>query len=190
MKQSCTTITVAAILLIVGCSCAPDLQRATLRCKDTDGTAYYGFYSFTAGELTTPPADPEQVDILYYFDKDDCSQGALIGHDDRPGYLFPIGHKSWSELVMLKPPLEDVESAAAIAPLTKDKEGLAFWVKVRGGEYILVRIRAVQPASYSDIISGGTATLELEWSRPRKGPSRGPAAGQLRIESALRQNSG
>ena len=159
-------ITVAAVLLIVGCSSSPDVQRVTLQCRAHEGECFC-FYSFTAGLLTTPPVTPDQVDILYYFDGDDCSRGALFGHDDRPGYIFPIGQKSWSELVMLKPPAKDMESVVVIMPLTKDKEGLAFWVKARGGEYILARIRTVQTASYSDLVSGGTARLELEWSRPR-----------------------
>jgi hypothetical protein len=115
--------------------------------------------------LTTPPVDPDQVDIVYYFDGDDCSRGALFGHDDSEGYIFPIGQKSWSELVKLKPGANDMESVAAIMPLTNDKEGLAFWVKTSNGEYILARISAVQLASYSDLVSGGTATLELEWFR-------------------------
>ena len=85
MKPLGMIITVAAALLVVGCSSAPELERMTLRCSDSQkaGT-FIGFYSFTAGELSSPPADPEQVDILYYFDEDDCSEGAIIGNDDRP----------------------------------------------------------------------------------------------------------
>ena len=158
-------ITVAAVLLIVGCSSSPDVKKVTLQCKANEGECFC-FYSFTAGVLTIPPVDPNQVDIVYYFDGDDCSQGALFGSDDSPGYIFPIGQKSWSELVMLKPSVRDMESVVAIMPLTRDKEGLAFWVKARGGEYILARIRAVHTASYSDLVAGGTARLELEWSRP------------------------
>ena len=159
-------ITVAAVLLIVGCSSSPDVQTVTLLCRAHEGECF-SFYSFTAGVLKTPRVGPDQFDILYYFDGDDCSQGALFGHNDSPGYLFPIGKKSWSELVMLKPPAGDMESVAGISPLTRDKEGLAFWVKTRGGEYILARINSVQTASYSELVSGGTATLQLEWSRHR-----------------------
>lgn len=166
MRHACMAITGTAILLIVGCSSTPDLQTVTLHCKAHEGKCFC-FYSFTAGVLTTPPANPGGVDLLYYFDRDDCFHGALIGQDDRLGYLFPVGSKPWSELVMLKPPLEDRESVAAISPLTKEKEGLAFWVKTKGGQYTLARIKAVQPASYADLVSGGTATLELEWSRAR-----------------------
>jgi hypothetical protein len=154
------------VLLSVGCSPAPDVQRLTLHCQAREGKCS-SFYSFTAGPLTTPPASPDQVDLLYYFDSDDCAQGALIGHDDRPGYLFPIGKQPWNELATLKPPVSDSESVGGILPLTKDKEGLAFWVKSKHGQYTLARIKTVHPASHADLISGGTATLELEWSRPR-----------------------
>lgn len=175
MKQSCITLTVAAMLLIVGCSSAPKVQRVSLQCRTPfKGGSFIGLYSFTVGDMTDCfmypdkfPNPDKAVDLAYYIDNDDCSQGAIIGQYDGPGYLFPIGQKSWRKLVKLKPPSKDSESVAAITPLTKDKEGLAFWVKARGGEYILVRIRAVQPASYSDLISGATPTLELEWYRPR-----------------------
>lgn len=106
--------------------------------------------------------DPDQVDMTYYFDGDDCSQGALMGRDDVPGYLFPVGHKSWREMAKLEPPSKDAESIVAIAPLTKDKEGLAFWVKTGAGEFVLARIKAVQPVTYSDLVSGATASLRLE----------------------------
>ena len=165
MRRLCMMIAVAAVLLAIGCSSTPSPQSATLQCRAYGGE-FYGFYSLTTGEVT-PPIDPDRVDILYYFDSDDCSQGALIGHDDRPGYLFPIGRKPWSELATLEPPPDDMESVGAIAPLTESNEGLAFWVKRPSGEYVLARIRAVQPASYSDLIAGGNATVELEWIRPQ-----------------------
>jgi len=161
------TITVAAALPIAGCSSALHVERAMLRCEEVHEGAFCGFYSFRAGVLA-PPVDPDQVDLVYYFDNNDCAEGALIGHDDRPGFIFPIGDKSWRELAKLKTPPTDIESVVGISPLTKDKEGLAFWVKARGGEYILARIRGVQPASYSDLMSGNATTLELEWSRPQR----------------------
>ncbi len=164
MKQSFITIIAVALLLNFGCSSTPDLHRITLQSKAYGG-AFYCFYSFTAG-LLTPPINPDQVDILYYFDSDDCSQGALIGKDDRPGFLFPIGQKPWSELVTIKNPPKDEESVGAILPLTKDKEGFAFRVKTRGGEFIPVKIKSIQSASYSDIISGDDAAIELEWAWP------------------------
>jgi hypothetical protein len=168
MRCVCTTTIVAAVLLSVGCSAGPALHRATLQCKSTEGKCF-SFYSFNEGVLPTPPVDARRVDILYYFDGDDCSQGALIGHDDRPGYLFPVGHKSWGELAMLSPPAEDSESVVAVKPLSEDKEGLALWVRTSGGEYVPVRIRSIHAVSYADLIAGETATLELEWSRPQAG---------------------
>jgi hypothetical protein len=160
-------ILVVAAFLIAGCSSAKlNVQRMTLHLEDVQKEgAFIGFYSFAAGKLPIPP-DPNQVEILYYFDPDDCSQGALIGRDDRPGYLFPIGKKSWRELEKIKPPSEDKESVVGIRPLTKDKEGLVFWVKTRSGDFVLARIASLQPTSYSDLVRGGSAGLTLEWRRP------------------------
>lgn len=170
MKWSCMTITVAVVVLVCGCGSKPDMQRVqrvTLQCKAPSEGKCFSPYSFTRGVLTTLPADPDQIDIVYYFDGNDYPQGALIGHGTGSGYFFPIGKKSWSESAMLKPRLNDKASVATISPLTKDKEGLAFWVKPKRGGYVLVRIRSVKPASYKDLVSGGTATLEFEWSRSR-----------------------
>jgi hypothetical protein len=119
--------------------------------------------------LATPPSNPDQVDLVYYFDADDCSRGALVGRDDRPGYLFPVGHRSWDELAALNPPSKDSLSVAAIEPLTRDQVGLAFWVKARGGQYFLARIAAIQPATYAELVMGKTATVEIEWSGPVRG---------------------
>jgi hypothetical protein len=168
MRQSCIMIAIAAVLLIVGCSSTSDVQRLTLRCEDDyKAGSFIGLYSFSEGKLTIPPADADQVSIVYYFDGDDCSHGALMGKDDRPGYLFPIGQKSWSDLTLLKVPSEDMESVAALTPLTREEEGLAFWVKVGRGEYVLARIMSVQPTTYSDIQSGVIPEVELEWRKPR-----------------------
>lgn len=166
MKNVYVALAGFTVFLGVGCSDVPEVQRVTLRCQAREGKCF-GFYSFTAGELAPPLADPGQVDLVYYFDGNDCSQGALIGHDDRPGYLFPIGKKPWSELATLKLPVDEKESVGGIMPLTRDKEGLAFWVKSKGGQFTLARITTVHPASHADLIAGQTATLELEWHRPQ-----------------------
>ncbi len=155
---------VIAMLLNTACSSTPDLHRVTLH-SQTFGEEFYCFYSFTAGKLKPPP-DADLVDILYYFDSDDCSQGALIGNNDCPGFLFPLGQKSWRELLTFNTPPKDEESVGAILPLTKDKEGLAFRVKIRSGEFIPVRIKSIKSTSYSDLISGGSAEIELEWAWP------------------------
>jgi hypothetical protein len=141
------------------------VRKVTLRCKDSHSGGVYGFYSFTAGVLE-PPVRAAQVDLVYYFDADDCSQGAIIGGDEEPGHLFPIGHKSLDELMALEGPSKNAESVAAIAPLTKDKEGLAFWVKSRAGVYVPVRIAAVRPTSHADLTNGAAAAIDLEWRQP------------------------
>jgi hypothetical protein len=147
------------------------IQTVTLQCRARNKECF-SFYSFTAGVLAAPPANPDQVDLVYYFDADDCSRGALVGRDDRPGYLFPLGHRSWGELAALNPPLKDSLSVAGITPLTQEQVGLAFWVKARGGQYFLARIKAIQPASYSELVMGKTATVEIEWSGPVGGGGR------------------
>ena len=154
-----------AAMFTAGCSSPPNVQRATLRCKAFEGQCI-SFYSFKAGVLT-PPVEPEQVDIVYYFDNDDCFQGALLGRDDRPGYLFPIGYKSWPELEILSPPSQNGESIAAIK-LAKENEGLAFWVKTGRDDYVPVRIKTIHPATYADLVSGGTASMEMEWLEPQR----------------------
>ena len=137
-----------------------------MQCNTTfKANSCIGFYSFSKGEIPTIPPDPDVIDLAYCFDEDDCSEGALIGNDERPGYLFPIGYQSWSELVKLKHPLSDEGSIGAIMPLTKDKEGFAFWVKTKNG-FILAKIISLQTVSYSDIVSGTIPSLELEWYKP------------------------
>ena len=42
---------------------------------------------------------------------------------------------------------------------------MAFWVKTAAGEYVLARIKTVKAADYSDLTSGGSAYVELEWLR-------------------------
>lgn len=186
MKQICMTITITVALFVAGCrsetrkpTASPVLtappasvtrperavQTVTLQCRARNRECF-SFYSFTAGVLATPPSNPDQVDLVYYFDKDDCSRGALVGRDDRPGYLFPVGHRSWDELATLNPPSKDSLSVAAIEPLTRDQVGLAFWVKARGGQFFLARIKAIQPATYLELTMGKTATVEIEWTGP------------------------
>jgi hypothetical protein len=192
MKVKYLTLFIAAVLLIAGCRSeikkptaspvptAPPasmtrperaIQTVTLQCKARNRECF-SFYSFTAGVLATPPSNPDQVDLVYYFDKDDCSRGALVGRDDRPGYLFPVGHRSWDELAAINPPSRDSLSVAGITPLTQEQVGLAFWVKARGGQFFLARIAAIQPATYAELTMGKTATVELEWTGPVGGGGR------------------
>ncbi|MBI5094236.1 MAG: hypothetical protein HZB26_17580 [Candidatus Hydrogenedentes bacterium] len=136
--------------------------------SDEKGTLCWLLYSFADGQLKRPP-DPAKVDFMLLWDGDDCAQGALLGRDENSGHLFHIGRKSWRELKNATPPTESSESVAAI-PLTKDKEGLAFWVKTSGGEYVLARIRRVEPATFSDLVAGKSATIDLEWTRSQIQP--------------------
>jgi hypothetical protein len=153
----------AAAVLFVGCMTVNEVKTVTLRCPHAwDAGGYIGFYSFATGEVK-PPIKSEAVDLVYYFDNGDCFQGSLMGKDDRPGYIFPVGHKSWEELAELDPPATDTESIAAITPLTKEVEGLAFWVKASDGKYYQARIKSVQPASYTEVVAGAAPTVELEW---------------------------
>lgn len=152
-----------AAALDAGCASAPTPNRLTLRCRAVDNQ-YFGFFSLEHGELDIPP-EPGEVDLVYYFDGDDCRQGALIGHDDKPGYLFPIGHKTWRELegMEMEPPGDAVHSVAAIAPLTRDIEGLAFRLKTANGEWRLARIATLTPATYEGLAKKNTARVVLEW---------------------------
>ena len=87
-----------------------------------------------------------------------------MGSDDKSGFIFPLGNKTWDELMKLQPPASDAGSVVAIAPLTKDKEGLAFWLRTASGQHFLVRIVAVQEASISDLDSGTVPSVKLEWA--------------------------
>ena len=162
------SVFLAVLFMAIGCATVPTPQTLTLRCNyPWESSGFMGIHSFAAGELKPPISPTDEVDIMYYFDNDDCAQGAIIGYDDHAEYLFPIGHKSWRELSKLERPSKDAQSVVGIAPLTKDKEGLAFWVKTERGEFILARIKTLHPASYADLVAGTVPTVELEWYRPK-----------------------
>ncbi len=156
----------ALALGALSCSSVPKTEPGSLRCQHAfDGSGFIGLFSFELGELTGPPADPAQVDLVYYFDAGDCSRGALIGNDDKPGYIFPVGAMSRSDLAGLMPPPEGAETVVAITPVARDKEGLAFWVRTRD-RFILVRLTAVEEASHADLLAGRTPVLQFEWLAP------------------------
>jgi len=165
MKHIYRVLIITTAILVVGCSSVSHVEKMTLRC--TCDHPYEGgcisFYSFDSGVLT-PPFKSERVDLVYWFDNDDCFNGALIGHDDGPGYLFVDGKRSLDEVTAAGPPADNAESIEAIE-LTKDNEGLAFWVKTSDGRYIPAKITAIHPATYPTLTTGGTARLELEWLR-------------------------
>jgi hypothetical protein len=164
---------VAALLSATSCATPSGLQSRVLCCRTPfQHGSFVGLHSLERGELSVPPASAAQVDLVYYFDADDCSRGALLGNDDKPGFLFPIGHQALAALAGARPPGGTAGSVAAIAPLTKDLEGLAFWLRTGGGEFVLMRIVAVQEATHADLVAGVTPGIELQWL-----PAR-PAAGR------------
>ncbi|MBN2310839.1 MAG: hypothetical protein JXR94_17830 [Candidatus Hydrogenedentes bacterium] len=168
MKHWHVTFTVAAALALGGCATGRGPHRAVLRCEHPfKGSSFVGGYSFSEGMLTSPVSESGQVDLLYYFDGDDCSQGALVGDCDALGCcLLPIGHKPWPELVKLEPPSQDAEWAEGITPLTKEQEGWAFWVRCGPDEFVVVRLERVRPANYDDLVGGAVPSLELKWYGP------------------------
>jgi hypothetical protein len=134
-------------------------KTITLECgKENHGVFAYSF------EKEMNVNGRKETDLVLYFDGDDCAQGAIFGNDDEAGYLFPVGEKAWSELSLDKIPLSDSKTEGAIMPITKDKEGLAFWVKTTSGRFAMVRIKSVQPANHAAFASGTKAKVELEWA--------------------------
>lgn len=174
MNKIALTLTLTMAVALVGCSTVsskkqshqkskPDVKTVLLQCNKASTSTGY---SFVTGKK---PTSRREVDINLYFDGDDCSQGAIFGSDDEEGYIFPIGHKLWSELSLDDVPQVGTKSVIGFLPMTKDKEGLAFWVKTRVGRYALVRIKSVQPSSSSELSSGSTAEIVLEWTWGRTG---------------------
>jgi len=141
-----------------------DLKRGSLSCAiPYKSGSYIGAYSFTEKNPISPSDNGDKIELAYYYDADDCSEGAIIGPVKG---LFPIGKKTWSDLIELEPPTGNDNSVEAIVPITKDKEGYAFWVKAKNNTFILVKIKTVKPASFSDITLGIIPTLEFEWTLP------------------------
>lgn len=171
MNYRYTICSAILITILAGCATVEEVQsvqRATLRCEYPWKThSFIGFYSFQKGMLSPPISDPDPVNLVYYFDKDDCSHGALISENAKGvGLLYSIGQKSWSELMQLKPPPKDAKPVRGITPLDESKEGLAFWAKAHSGEFYLVRIRKVEPETYKDVVAGAVPELEIEWYGP------------------------
>ena len=167
MNKIVLTLTLTMAVALVGCSTVssekqsqqkskPDVKTILLRSTRTSCA-----YSFVMGKHVT---SKRETDIILYFDGDDCSQGAIFGSDDEEGYIFPIGHKTWSQLSLDDVPESGTKSVVGFLPMTKDKEGLAFWVKTTNDRYALVKIKSIKPSSYSQISSGSTAEIVLEWT--------------------------
>ncbi len=164
MKPIISTLLVIIALAAAGCSERPSVKTVSLQCGGQGG--HWTSYSFTLDKPTDSDQEifNDEAEIIFYFDRDDCAQGALFGQDDEEGYLFPVGHKTWNELSLSDEPQANTQSVMGLVPITKQEEGLAFWVRTRNGRYVLVRVKNVRPASFSDFASGSTASVDLEWA--------------------------
>ncbi len=140
-----------------------DLQqrRAVIECRaSTSGGPILSMFSLS---LAAPVNNPKQADFSFYFDSDDCAGGAIVGHHDTKGWIYPIGKHTWQELRQSSNTPGDGVSIEAIRPITKAQEGFAFWTKTVSGRYAIVRIAKVESATYDDITRGKTASVEFEW---------------------------
>lgn len=118
-------------------------------------------YSFNKDSFVTKKRDAE---LVFYFDKGDCSKGALIGHDDEEGFIFPIENKNLSEISLNKTPTNKSKTEIGFRPMTKDKEGLGFWIKTTSGRFVLAVIKRVESQEFKNFDEGARAKVELEWT--------------------------
>ena len=118
-------------------------------------------YSFAKESFITKKRD---ADLVFYFDNDDCSKGAIFGHDDEKGYLFPVENKNLSEISLEEIPTNESKTKVGLLPITKKDEGLGFWIKTTSGRFVLAVIKKVEPAEFKDIQEGAKAKVELEWA--------------------------
>ena len=171
MPTFSATLVLLALMAVGACSCASNDRahssagikcgRGILECRapQSDGPIISAFSLSLAG----PVSQSKQGDLFLYFDSDDCAGGALVGHHDEKGWLFPIGKYGWQELQQYqKPPAAGV-STEVITPITKAQEGFAFWMKTVSGRNAIVRIAQVQPATYDEVARDKTASVEFEW---------------------------
>ena len=118
-------------------------------------------YSFTKESFITKKRD---ADLVFYFDNDDCSRGSIFGHDDEKGYLFPVENKNLSEISLDKIPTNESKTKVGFLPITKEDEGLGFWIKTTSGRFVLAVIKKVEPAEFKDIQKGAKAKVDLKWT--------------------------
>lgn len=171
MLRFSATLVLLALMAVGACGCASNdrahssagskRSRVILECRapTSDGPTMSAFSFSLAG----PVSQSKQGDLCLDFDSDDCAGGAIVGHRDEKGWLFPIGKHDWQELQQYQNPAADGVSAEAITPITKAQEGFAFWVKPVSGRHAIVRIAKVQPATYDEVARGKTASVEFEW---------------------------
>ena len=168
-----SAVLVLLALMVVGaCGCSTNdgthsstgskPSRAICECRASKPQGpIMSMFSFSVAK---PVSESKQGDLCFYFDSDDCAGGAIVGHDDAKGWLFPIGRHDWQKLQQFEKPPADAVSTEGIRPITKAQEGFAFWVKTVSGRYAIVRIAKVQPATYDEVARGKTASIEFEWT--------------------------
>jgi len=171
MPTFSATLVLLALMAVGACSCASNgrthsstnskRSRAILECRAP--TSHGPVMSMFSLSLAGLVSESKQADLCFYFDNDDCAGGAIVGHHDAKGWLFPIGKHDWQELQQYGNPPADGVSTEAITPITKAQEGFSFWVKTVSGRYAIVRIAGVRPATYDEVARGKTASVEFEW---------------------------
>jgi len=145
----------------------PKRNRATLECRaSASGGPVMSAFSFS---LPGPVTASRQADLCFYFDGNDCAGGAIVGHRDEKGWLFPLGKHDWRDLERGDVLRGSGDSVPAIAPVTKAQEGFAIRVKTVSGREAIVRIVEVRPAIYDEVSRGKTARIEFEWMWERAG---------------------
>ena len=48
--------------------------------------------------------------------------------------------------------------------MTKDKEGLGFWIKTTSGRFVLAVIKRVESQEFKNFDEGARAKVEFEWT--------------------------
>lgn len=105
---------------------------------------------------------PTGFDLAFYFDGDDCQNGAIFGYDDDAEVFYSLGRKKWDDLLGLRK-LPDQKPIHGILPVSRELEGMAFLVKMRNNSYTVVRFTEVIPSSWEKLRAGGKARVRFEW---------------------------
>ena len=157
-----------ALLLVLGCAAPSEprgsllfpSERLVLECRGASPSRpCLSMSSLSLGELVR---DPRRAELSLYFDADDCSGGALVGHDDRAGWLFPLSREAWSS-GSRPAELRVEDSVEVLTPLASLEPGDCFAVRAFTGRYALVRVLSVDAGSYGSLLTGGWAGVTLEW---------------------------
>ena len=156
------------LCLALGCAAPPErrgsllfpTQELLLECRAArPGAPCLAMGSLTLGELVD---DPRRAELSLYFDGDDCSGGALVGRDDRGGWVFPLPASAWSSGAR-EAALRREDSVPALTPLSALEPGDCFAVRAFTGRYALVRVLSLEDSSYGRLLTGARARVVLEW---------------------------